>query len=126
MVSVDTNVLIRITAQDNPQQYAASEEFISRNAWVSHVVLVEAIWVLGSSYNRTHADLVQAIEILLSHENLVLQEDDVVRASLALFKANPRLGFSDCMILEIARKAGHVPLGTFDRGLAKLGGAQKL
>jgi acetyl-CoA carboxylase biotin carboxylase subunit len=29
-------------------------------------------------------------------------------------------------ILEIARKAGHLPLGTFDRTLGKLDGAQKL
>jgi predicted nucleic acid-binding protein len=33
---------------------------------------------------------------------------------------------SDYLVLEIARKAGHVPLGTFDRQLARLDGAQKL
>jgi predicted nucleic acid-binding protein len=36
------------------------------------------------------------------------------------------LGFSDCLVLEIDRKAGHLPLGTLDRGLAKLEGAQRL
>jgi predicted nucleic acid-binding protein len=36
------------------------------------------------------------------------------------------LGFSDCMMLEVARKAGHLPLGTFDKALAKLDGAQLL
>jgi predicted nucleic acid-binding protein len=35
-------------------------------------------------------------------------------------------GFPDRLVLEIARKAGHLPLGTFDRGLAKLEGAQRL
>jgi predicted nucleic acid-binding protein len=30
------------------------------------------------------------------------------------------------MMLHLARKAGHLPLGTFDRGLAKVDGAQKL
>jgi hypothetical protein len=29
-------------------------------------------------------------------------------------------------VLEIARKAGHTPLGTFDRKLAKLDGAMTL
>jgi len=28
--------------------------------------------------------------------------------------------------IEVARKAGHLPLGTFDRELGKLEGAQKL
>jgi predicted nucleic acid-binding protein len=36
------------------------------------------------------------------------------------------LGFSDCLVLEIARQAGHLPLGTFDRDLAKLDGAERL
>jgi predicted nucleic acid-binding protein len=38
----------------------------------------------------------------------------------------PALGFSDCLILEIARKAGHVPLGTFDKRLSKLNGVERL
>jgi hypothetical protein len=29
-------------------------------------------------------------------------------------------------MLELARKAGHLPLGTFDRSLARLPGTQKL
>jgi predicted nucleic acid-binding protein len=36
------------------------------------------------------------------------------------------LDFSDCLVLEIARKAGHFPVGTFDRRLAKLDGTQKI
>jgi predicted nucleic acid-binding protein len=45
---------------------------------------------------------------------------------------NARIGpitvvnFSDCLVLELARKAGHLPLGTFDRSLSKLDGVQKL
>ena len=49
-----------------------------------------------------------------------------VTAALETFKQVNRLGFSDCLMLEIARRAGHVPLGTFDRGLAKLDGATRL
>jgi hypothetical protein len=29
-------------------------------------------------------------------------------------------------MVEIARKAGHLPLGTFDRDLGKIDGAQRL
>jgi hypothetical protein len=29
-------------------------------------------------------------------------------------------------MLEVARKAGHLPLGTFDRNLGKLEGAERL
>lgn len=50
----------------------------------------------------------------------------VERVALVEYRMRPALGFSDCLILEVARKAGHLPLGTFDRELGKLSGAQKL
>ncbi len=66
------------------------------------------------------------MDLLLIHERLVLQDANVVSAALSQFRAKPALGFSDCLVLEIARKAGHVPLATFDKALAKLSGARKL
>ncbi len=50
----------------------------------------------------------------------------MVAAAREIFRRRPALGFSDCLLLELARKAGHLPLGTFDRELSKLDGAQKL
>ena len=35
-------------------------------------------------------------------------------------------GSSDCLMFHMAQKAGHLPLGTFDRALAKVHGTQKL
>jgi predicted nucleic acid-binding protein len=64
--------------------------------------------------------------MLLSHEHLTVQDAEVVAAAVEKFRQHPTVGFSDCLMVEIARKAGHVPLGTFDRGLGKLDGAQRL
>jgi predicted nucleic acid-binding protein len=50
----------------------------------------------------------------------------VVASALEAFRKRPALGFSDCLMLEVARKAGHLPLGTFDRNLGKLEGAERL
>jgi len=60
------------------------------------------------------------------HQYLTLQDADAVAAALQHFRRRPKVGFSDCLILEVARKAGHTPLGTFDRRLGKLDGAQRL
>jgi predicted nucleic acid-binding protein len=43
-----------------------------------------------------------------------------VSAALAQFRRYAKVDFSDCLALEIARKAGHIPLATFDRDFAKL------
>jgi predicted nucleic-acid-binding protein len=126
MRAVDTNVLVRLVSGDDAGQVAAAEEYVASGAWVSHVVLVECVWVLKSVYSVPHPRLVAAVEMLLDHEVLVLQEPDVVAAALAIFRDHPKVAFSDCMVLEIARKAGHIPLGTFDRGLSKLSGAERI
>lgn len=124
MHAVDTNVLVRLVVRDNKPQAELADKFISKGAWVSHLVLAELCWVLESVYDRTPQQLVAAISLLLNHEQLVIQDADTVEAALVHFKRKPSLGFSDCLILEIARNAGHTPIATFDKTLAKLPGAQ--
>ena len=126
MRAIDTNVLVRLLVRDAPRQLDVAETFISKGAWVSHVVLVETLWVLDAVYERSAEQIGAAVERLLAHADLTLQDADVVAAALGQFRAKPALGFSDCLVLEIARKAGHLPLGTFDRQLGKVAGAQRL
>jgi predicted nucleic-acid-binding protein len=126
MRAVDTNVLVRLLVRDDKAQVNAAEAFIDKGAWVSHLVLAETVWVLDAVYERTSAQLATAIELLLNHQSLALQDADVVASALNAFRARPSLGFSDCLVLEIACKAGHLPLGTLDRNLAKLEGARRL
>lgn len=126
MRAVDTNVLVRLLARDDAAQVKAAENFGEKGAWVSHLVLAETLWVLDAVYERSPRQLAKAIELLLNHESLTLQDEDVVAAALAHFRKRPALGFSDCLILEVARKAGHLQLGTFDRNLAKLSEAKQL
>jgi predicted nucleic-acid-binding protein len=126
MRAVDTNVLVRLITRDDRKQVAAAEAFISKGAWVSTLVLVEASWVLAAVYELTHLEIATAIDMLLQHKDLTIQESDTVAAALEQYRHRPALGFSDCLILEVALKAGHVPLGTFDRDLGKLDGAERL
>ena len=126
MLAVDTNVLVRLLARDDARQAKAADQFIAKGAWVSHLVLAETLWVLESVYDRGAAQIIEALKLLMAHESLVLQDAETVGLALAQFQLKPALGFSDCLVLEIARKAGHIPLGTFDRALARLEGAQKL
>lgn len=126
MRAVDTNLLVRLLARDDASQAEAAEAFIAGGAWISLLVLVEAIWVLISVYGSKPAQLATSVEMLLEHEHLVVQDADVVGAALEQFRRRPVVGFSDCLILEVARKVGHLPVGTFDRDFAKLSGTQKV
>ena len=126
MRAVDTNVLVRLATRDDPRQVAAAEAFVEKGAWVSHVVLVEAVWVLGTVYQLDPQRVGAVIAVLLDHDHLVLQDADVVAAALQQYRKARGVGFSDCLVLEIARRAGHLPLGTFDRKLGRLDGAHRL
>jgi predicted nucleic-acid-binding protein len=126
MRAADTNVVVRLITRDNIAQTTSAEAFVTKGAWVSQIVLVETIWVLDSVFGLKHKQLAVAVEMLLNHRDLVLQDPDVVAAALAHYRKRPKLGFSDCLVLEVARKAGHIPIGTFDREFAKLEGTERL
>jgi predicted nucleic-acid-binding protein len=126
MRAADTNVVVRVIVRDDAKQVAIAEAFIERGAWVSTLVLAETLWVLRMVYGLTHVELVRTIESLLVHAQFVLQDADAVAAALVHFKRSPKNGFSDYLILELARKNGHTPVGTFDKALAKIEGVQKL
>lgn len=126
MRAVDTNLLVRLVARDDPNQFERAKAFVSGGAWVSHLVLGEAAGVLSNVYRMAPQELAHSFERLLSQQDVVLEDPATVSAALAAFRAHPRLGFNDCLILAIAQKAGHLPLGTFNRELGKLDGAERV
>jgi predicted nucleic-acid-binding protein len=126
MRAVDTNVLVRLIARDDARQVRAAETFVAKGAWVSHLVLAEAVWVLDSVYELPRQNIASAVDMLLNHQQLTLQDADVVQAAPAQFQEHLKVEFSDCLALAIARKAGHSPLATFDRDFAKLKDVERL
>lgn len=122
--AADTNVIVRLIARDDAKQLASAMARASAGLWVSHVVLVEVTWVLESTYGRARADIANALDLLLDQPDLTIESPDVVRAAVAQFRAERGIDFADSLILEIARKAGQIPLLTFDRSLSKLKGAE--
>src|SRR5262245_37996345 len=100
MHAVDTNLLVRLLVRDDAGQMKAAEAFVAKGAWVSHLVLAEALWVLDGVYARSPEQIASAIELLLNHRELTLQDAEVVAFALDHFRSRPSLGFSDCLVLE--------------------------
>lgn len=126
MRAADTNVIVRLVTRDDEQQYKVALEFVRPGAWVSVLALAEAVWVLSKTYRLKAAELANTVDLLLSNENLTIEDAETVEIALELFRSRPTLSFTDCLLLHLARKAGHLPLGTFDRSLARVEGAQRL
>jgi len=126
MRAADTNVLVRLLTRDDEQQAEVAEQFTEPGVWVSHVVLAETIWVLRRAFKFEYQDLLNILTMLTTSPFVTLQDPDVVEAALSHYREKATPGFTDCLMVEIARKAGHVPLGTFDKALARLPHVQRL
>jgi predicted nucleic-acid-binding protein len=126
MLAIDTDVLVGLVTRDDADQVKSAEQFVGKGAWVSHLVLAEALWVLDSVYDLSRAQIATAVEMLLNHQVLTLQQAEVVASALLRYRTRTTVDFSDCLVLEIARKAGHVPVGAFDRNFGKLDDVQQL
>jgi len=120
MLAVDTNVIVRLVVRDDERQAVAAEKAVRQGAWLSILALAETVWVLSSIYEFSPAEVVHAVEMLLENEQLTIEHSAAVERVLASYRARPRVRFADCLMVELARQAGYVPLLTFDRALAKL------
>ena len=84
------------------------------------------MWVLTAVYGLSPTNIATAIDMLLNHKDLTLQDSETVAAAAISFVRGKHWDSPICLMLELARKVGHLPLGTFDRGLARTDGTQKL
>lgn len=123
MIGLDTNVLVRYLAQDDPVQTPlATELFESLTAevpgYISQVVLVETVWVLASCYAADEERIAEVVETLLHVEMLVIEEADIAWRALRQFKQAGG-DFADALIAALAGRADCKTVYSFDRGAAK-------
>lgn len=127
MAAADTNVLVRLLVADHRAQLRAAQRCIAERGplYVSHVALVETIWVLAYTYRLARRDLGAVVEQILAGADFVLERPAEVATALVSYRSS-RADFADCVLLANAQAAGMLPLATFDRRLAKVTGALRI
>ena len=124
MIGLDTNVLLRYLAQDDPKQSARATEIVEQRlteqepGFVSLVTILEVVWVLKSLFKRSRQDIANDIEMLLAADTLEVQnEQEVYLAVVAL--RNGSGTFEDALIGALGVWRGCSATLTFDEGPAK-------
>ncbi len=127
MIGLDTNILIRHLAQDDPVQSPQATIIIEHElteaspGFVSLVVMVESAWVLRRTYRLSERKIAAVIEQLLETESLVVECETEVHA--AMMTVRERGGsFADALVGLLGINAGCVHTITFDRKAARLPG----
>ncbi len=131
MVGIDTNVLVRYLAQDDPKQSAVATRFIEGRlsadnpGFVSTVTLCEIVWVLAESYGADRKRIRDTVEGLLATKQLVIERSELVWKALRAWEGVPA-DFSDALIGQLAIAQGAEKTVTFDRTAGKLPGFELL
>ena len=120
MIGLDTNVVVRYLAQDDPVQSPKATELIERRlraenpGFVSIVAMAETAWVLERIYGLRGEELAVAIERMLQVDVLVLESEQEVFAAMIAVKQG--LGsFADALIGALGAKVGCSHTVTFDQ-----------
>ena len=124
MIGLDTNVLLRYLAQDDPAQSPIATEVIERRltkenpGFVSLVCILEIVWVLGSLYKRSRGEIAGHLEMILAADTLEVQnEQEVYQAVIALRSGSG--AFEDALIGALGAWRGCPATLTFDQNAAK-------
>lgn len=130
MIGLDTNVVVRYLAQDDPAQGWAAARLIDSLSpeapgFLSLVVVAELVWVLESAYHFRKRDLEEVLEGLLRSKEVIVEQAEIVWQALRKFKAG-RADFADCVIERCGHAAGCQSTVTFDQQAATAGGVRLL
>lgn len=123
MIGLDTNVLVRYVAQDDPKQSPKATILIEsltvdEPGYVNIVSVVELVWVLSGCYGSTKTEICEVLEVLLRTKEILVDRADIVWKAVRLYK-DGKAGFADCLIERSAHDAGCSHTATFDRDAAK-------
>jgi predicted nucleic-acid-binding protein len=126
MIGLDTNILVRFITQDDAKQTAIvnrifETELTEKNqGFISHVVIIELLWVLKYTYQQPKGSLILVLESLLATRQLLVERADVVYLALKKYRTG-NADFSDALILTINEAAGCERTVTFDKKAVLIG-----
>lgn len=127
MIGLDTNILVRYLAQDDPVQSTRATRIVERRltenqpGFISLVAMVETVWVLDRAYGLSSLEIARAIERMLQADTLVVQNEQEVFTAMIALKTG-RGSFSDALIAALGEWAGCASTLTFDKKATRLKG----
>jgi predicted nucleic-acid-binding protein len=125
MIGLDTNILVRYLAQDDPVQSPIATDIMEfrvteeHPGFISVVAMVETVWVLDRAYALAASEIAAALERILQADTLVVEsEQEVFQATMALKEGSG--SFADALIGALGAKAGCTRTLTFDKSALRL------
>jgi predicted nucleic-acid-binding protein len=116
MIAVDTNIIVRILAADEPRQAKRAVALMEKNEiYISKTVLLETEWVLRHAYGIDATTILSGFHKLLGLPQVVMEDSWAVFQALKWHEEG--LDFADTLHLASSPKAAG--FASFDKSLVK-------
>ena len=116
MISVDTNLLVRILTNDDPRQARRAVKILkSDDIYIPKTVLLETEWVLRHAYEIGRSDIAVGFQKLLGLPNVSVEDPDSVYQAILWYET--KFDFADALHLASSRRCES--FATFDSSLVK-------
>jgi predicted nucleic-acid-binding protein len=128
VTGLDTNMLVRFFAKDDPLQTPKARAVLSslttaEPGWVGVATILELVWVMTSTLGVGRDAVAQILAELLTRETIVVERAETIEKALQRYRRG-RADFADCLIAASARAAGCSRTVTFDRIAARDAGME--
>lgn len=124
MTAADTNVIIRFLVRDDEKQaqrvyrHLKEAETKRKHVFIPLLVVLETIWLLESAYNKSRAEILEAISSMRQMPVFCFEKDDVIERVVNDGQRFGKVDLSDILIAHSAQSCGCDTCMTFDKGAA--------
>lgn len=120
MISLDTNIIVRLFVDTNRAQTEAAQRCLDEHDHVAiaDIALIETTYVLTEYYGKNRKAASECVEALLANAKINCNRPLFHRA-LRLYREHAALSIEDCCLVTYAKLNDATPLMTFDKKLAK-------
>ena len=123
MIGIDTNVLVRLTLEQDTAQGQTAQAFFrslspDNPGFVAREVVVEFVWLLERTFKLKRAEIETIMLGLLRSRELIIEQRENLGAALGEFERGGA-GLADQLIRVAALVSGYEEVVTFDKELAR-------
>jgi predicted nucleic-acid-binding protein len=126
MIGLDTNIVVRLAVRDDARQVAEIAILLDQQmaqgqpCSISVPVLLEAGWVLQTTYGYSKAALLHWLDAVLASEQFFVASETALHAAIETYRKT-KIDFAGALIVAVNAAHGCTQTITFDKVAIKSG-----
>ena len=116
MITIDTNLIVRLLTNDDPGQARRAAKTMAKDEiFVPKTVILETEWVLRHAYGIEKTSIISGFKKLMGLSNVRVEDQQAVDHAMTWFESG--LDFADALHLASSKNADRFE--TFDKAFIK-------